>query len=244
MTVLFSIYEMPRIIALNTLVGEYWRYLPHIHYIYIYVYITHIHTHIYMYIYIYICVCVCACVCVLYARCNDRYLAEIKHSRLTWFFWFIHLDKCIHVPSDSHNNHMKIGTDKVNSLAFRTSSQNHQILTAIVSVTCSALRQIPSTTRSDRQQACVQRCWREIVPSEYKASNACTLHISIMQSNWAPTTATVWRQPWKGKLKFILEISLNTYGFQHNFCLMSYGSKCWIQKSHLYLIYWRWSKWE
>ena len=30
---------MPRIIALSTLVGEYWRHLPHIHYIYIYIYI-------------------------------------------------------------------------------------------------------------------------------------------------------------------------------------------------------------
>ena len=30
---------MPRIIVLSTLVGEYWRHLPHIHYIYIYIYI-------------------------------------------------------------------------------------------------------------------------------------------------------------------------------------------------------------
>ena len=29
---------MPRIIVLSTLVGEYWRHLPHIHYIYIYIY--------------------------------------------------------------------------------------------------------------------------------------------------------------------------------------------------------------
>ena len=32
-------YQMPRIIALSTLVGEYWRHLPHIHDIYIYTYI-------------------------------------------------------------------------------------------------------------------------------------------------------------------------------------------------------------
>ena len=32
----FSHIKMPRIIALNTLVGEYWWHLPHIHYIYIY----------------------------------------------------------------------------------------------------------------------------------------------------------------------------------------------------------------
>ena len=31
---------MPRIIALSTLVGEYWRHLPHIHYIYIYIYMS------------------------------------------------------------------------------------------------------------------------------------------------------------------------------------------------------------
>ena len=30
---------MPRNIALSTLVGEYWRLLPHIHYVYIYIYI-------------------------------------------------------------------------------------------------------------------------------------------------------------------------------------------------------------
>ena len=43
---------MPRNIALSTLVGEYWRLLPHIHFIYVYVY---------KYIYIY-CVCVVFCV--------------------------------------------------------------------------------------------------------------------------------------------------------------------------------------
>ena len=40
MTVLFwdiFIYQMLRNIALSTLVGEYWRHLPHLHYKYLYI---------------------------------------------------------------------------------------------------------------------------------------------------------------------------------------------------------------
>ena len=74
------------------------------------------------------------CVCVIYTL---QWYIYGKHNAFPFsrVFWFRHLDK--HVPNDSHSYHTKIGTDKVNRLAFRTSSQKRQILTTIVSVTCS-----------------------------------------------------------------------------------------------------------
>ena len=70
---------MPRIIALSTLVGEYWRHLPHIHYIYIY-------------IYIYISVCVCVCVYAgigiwntLTKRCSITLWGKVMRGR-TWMW--------------------------------------------------------------------------------------------------------------------------------------------------------------